>query len=55
MTTRCASAKAVIRIEVQENIHTPSMEVIKNNIYGGEVSDKDQTSRVGHVNRCGSS
>ena len=31
------------------------MEVIKNNIYGGEVSDKDQTSRVGHVNRCGSS
>lgn len=31
------------------------MEAIRNNIYGGEVSDRDQTSRDGHVNRCGNS
>jgi len=40
---------------VPEKIHTPSMEVIGNNIYGGEVSDRDQTSRVRYVKRGRSS
>ena len=31
------------------------MEVIGNNIYGGEVSDRDQTSRVRYVKRGRSS